>query len=194
MLQLQVASTTGFACPETLVSNNPAEIRKFFARQKGRIVAKPLRLGYFDYGDVQTATYTTALSAADLTSDEALHVAPVIYQRHLEKRCDIRVTIVGDSVYAAAIHSQESDSARVDWRRADVELEHTVHVLPVEIAAACQRLMKALDLRFGAIDLVLAPNGEYYFLEVNPNGQWLWLEDKLGFPITSDIVTWLRDL
>ena len=194
MLQLQVAWTVGLACPETLISNNPDEIRAFFDRQEGRVVAKPLRLGYFDYGHVQTAAYTTAVSTTDLASDEALKVAPVIYQRHLEKRWDIRVTIVGDSIYAAAIHSQEADSARVDWRRADVELEHKMHALPEEISTACQRLMKALNLRFGAVDLVLAPNGQYYFLEINPNGQWLWLEDKLGFPITNRIVEWLRNI
>ena len=69
-----------------------------------------------------------------------------------------------------------------------------MHALPEEIATACQRLMKALNLRFGAVDLVLAPNGQYYFLEINPNGQWLWLEDKLGFPITNKIMEWLRNI
>ena len=193
MLQLHVAGTVGFACPETLISNNPKEIRVFCDRQEGRVIAKPLRLGFFDYGHVQTAAYTTAVSTADLATDDALAVAPVIYQRHLEKRCDIRVTIVGDSIYAAAIHSQDADSARVDWRRSDVELEHEVHVLPDETAGACQRLMKALNLHYGAIDLVLAPNNRYYFLEINPNGQWLWLEDKLSFPISNKIVEWLRN-
>ena len=192
MLQLQIAGTVGLAYPETLIGNNPDEIRAFFNQQNGRVVAKPLRLGYFDYGHVQTAAYTTAVSAVDLANDEALNAAPVIYQRHLEKRWDIRVTIVGESIYAAAIHSQEAVSARVDWRRADVELEHKVHVLPEEIAKACRRLMKILNLRFGAIDLVLTPAGQYFFLEINPNGQWLWLEDRLGYPITNGIAEWLN--
>ena len=130
---------------------------------------------------------------ADLACDEALKAAPVIYQRHLEKLWDIRVTIVGESIYAAAIHSQETASARVDWRRADVELEHKKHVLPDDIAKACRRLMKVLNLRFGAIDFVLTPDGQYVFLEINPNGQWLWIEDKLGYPITNRIAKWLRN-
>ena len=191
MLQLRIARDVGFTCPDTLISNNPDEIRAFCHRQDGRIVAKPLRLGFFDYGDVQTATYTTAVGASDLATDDSLVVAPVIYQRHLEKRCDVRVTIVGDSVYAAAIYSQDVHSARVDWRRSDVDLEHKVHALPGEIIAACRCLMKALRLQFGAVDLVLTPDDRYYFLEINPNGQWLWLEDQLGFPITEDIVKWL---
>ena len=193
MLQLQVAGAVGLACPETLIANNPDEIRAFFNRQEGRVVVKPLRLGYFDYGHVQTATYTSTVCEADLACDEALKAAPVIYQRHLEKLWDIRVTIVGESIYAAAIHSQETASARVDWRRADVELEHKKHVLPDDIAKACRRLMKVLNLRFGAIDFVLTPDGQYVFLEINPNGQWLWIEDKLGYPITNRIAKWLRN-
>ena len=83
MLQLHVAAGVGLTCPETLISNNPEEIRRFFARQEGRVVAKPLRLGFFDYGDIQTAAYTTAVSMADLGSDDALAVAPVIYQHFI---------------------------------------------------------------------------------------------------------------
>ena len=79
-------------------------------------------------------------------------------------------------------------------RRSDVELEHSRHDLPDEIRSSCLRLVRALNLRFGAIDLVLTPDGQYYFLEINPNGQWLWLEDKLGFPITNDIATWLQQV
>ena len=191
ILQLRVAGNVGLVYPETLISNNPVQIRAFCDRQGGRLVAKPLRLGFFDYGEVQTATYTTAVGAADLATDDSLVVAPVIYQRHLEKRCDVRVTIVGNSLYAAAIHSQDVDSAKVDWRRSDVDLAHEVHVLPDQVVRACRRLMKALNLHFGAVDLVLTPDDQYYFLEINPNGQWLWLEDKLGFPISDKIVEWL---
>ena len=194
MLQLQVARSVGLTCPETLIANNPDEIRAFFNRQGGRVVVKPLRLGYFDYGHVQTAAYTSIVSTSNLANDEALKAAPVIYQHHLEKRWDIRVTIVGESIYAAAIHSQETVSARVDWRRTDVDLKHTEHVLPKEIAKACRRLMKVLNLRFGALDLVLTPDGQYIFLEINPNGQWLWIEDKLGYPITNRIAEWLSNL
>ena len=193
MFQLQVAGSVGLTCPETLIANNPEEIRAFFNRHEGRVVVKSLRLGYFDYGHVQTAAYTSVVSASDLARDEALRAAPVIYQSHLEKHLDIRVTIVGESIYTAAIHSQEAETARVDWRRTDEELEHKKHVLPDEIAKACRRLMKVLKLRFGAIDFVLTPDGQYVFLEINPNGQWLWIEDRLGYPITNRIAKWLRN-
>ena len=194
ILQLQLAPTAGFTCPRTLVSNDPTEIRTFFDQEDGKVIAKALRLGYFDYGERQTAAYTSVITSADLRDDESLRVAPVIYQQHLDKRCDIRVTVVENSLYAAEILSQNVASATVDWRRSDVELEHSRHDLPDEIRSSCLRLVRALNLRFGAIDLVLTPDGQYCFLEINPNGQWLWLEDKLGFPITNDIATWLQQV
>jgi glutathione synthase/RimK-type ligase-like ATP-grasp enzyme len=191
--QLAVAKRCGLQVPETLISNDPIAIRAFYENHRGRIVAKPLRLGYFDYGDVQKAAFTTTLTAEDLTDDEALAAAPVIYQRHVNKQCDIRVTIVNDSLFAAEIRSQEVPSARVDWRQTEVDLSHLVHALPVQIESACRALMRMLHLRFGALDFALAGDGQYYFFEINPSGQWLWLEDKLGFPISQSMASWLAE-
>jgi hypothetical protein len=192
VFQLSVAANVGLRCPETLISNDPQEIRRFFELHAGDVIAKPVRMGYFDYGVEQRATYTTKITKSDLSDDAALTAAPVIYQQHIGKESDIRVTVVGEKLYAAAIDSQSVDSARVDWRRSDVELNHQHHQLPQEVANGCRALMSKLGIRFGAIDFVLAPSGEYVFLEVNPNGQWLWLEDKLGFRVADDIACWLR--
>jgi glutathione synthase/RimK-type ligase-like ATP-grasp enzyme len=191
ILQLTVATRLGLRCPETLVSNDPDVIRSFFQRHRGEVVAKALRMAYFDLGDEQRATYTTQISEDDLADADSLRLAPVIYQRHISKQCDVRVTVVGDKIYAARIESQAVDTARVDWRRADVSLDHEAHQLPPAVSTACLQLMADLHLAFGAIDFVLTPGGDYVFLEVNPGGQWLWLEDKLGFPISDDIAAWL---
>lgn len=191
ILQLTVARSLSFSFPDTLISNDPERIRSFFETHQGAVIAKPLRMGYFDYGHEQRATYTTALTADDLTDDGALAAAPVIYQKLIPKQCDIRITVVGDRVFGAAIDSQPTASARIDWRRADVELPHHVHDLPEGVQEACLQLMRRLGLVFGALDFVLTPDGEYVFLEVNASGQWLWLEDKLGFPIAREIACWL---
>lgn len=191
ILQLQEATRAGFSCPATLVSNDPAEIREFLGKRDSHFIAKALRLGYFDYGDRQTAAYTTSISATDIENDDELHIAPVIYQERIAKRFDIRVTVVNDIIFAAAIHSQSDDSSRIDWRRTAVDLEHSHHELPQDIQQQCMSLMRSLGLRYGAIDLVLTNGGDYIFLEVNASGQWLWLEDRLSFPITAAVATWL---
>lgn len=190
--QLQAAVHVSLECPPTLVSNDPEDIRCFFARHRS-VVAKPLKLGYFDYGDTQSATFTTTITADALADDSALVAAPVIYQPNVPKQFDVRVTIVGDQVFAATIDSQAEPTAKTDWRQTASDLAHERHSLPMDVERSCLQLMRELDLAFGALDFVLTPDGRYVFLEINPNGQWLWIEDKLGFPITESVASWLME-
>jgi glutathione synthase/RimK-type ligase-like ATP-grasp enzyme len=190
--QLSLAKSLGLNVPDTLISNDPRVVRDFFHQKRGNIIAKPLRLGYFDYGDRQTSVYTSRVNLEDLANDDAIRVAPVIYQELLPKLYDLRVTIVGSQIYVAAIDSQSNPTAMIDWRRADADnLSHMIHALPLDIEKSCFELMSALGLKFGALDFVLSPEGTYTFLEINPNGQWLWLEDKLQLPISDAIANWL---
>jgi hypothetical protein len=102
------------------------------------------------------------------------------------------VTIVGRELFSASIDSQSVPSAIVDWRQSETEdLPHSIHQLPQDIQAKCLAYMDALGLSFGALDLVLTPNNEYVFLEVNSSGQWVWIEDKLNLPISETIADWL---
>jgi glutathione synthase/RimK-type ligase-like ATP-grasp enzyme len=192
--QLSVARSLGLAVPDTLISNDPRRVRGFFEKKGGEIVAKPLRLGYFDYGDRQAAVFTSRVVPDDLKDDASLRMAPVIYQELLPKLFDIRITVVGRKVFAAAIDSQSDPAAALDWRRTENEnLPHYDHALPVQVRDACLNYMEALGLEFGALDFVLTPRNDYVFLEVNPNGQWVWIEEKLGLPITEAIASWLLD-
>src|ERR1051326_1663071 len=109
--QLTQAKSIGLRVPSTLISNSPNTIRRLFETNNGRIIAKPLRLGYFDYGERQTSVYTNEVQWDHLLNDSSLKLAPVIFQELVTKRFDIRVTIVGELVFAAAIHSQDIESA-----------------------------------------------------------------------------------
>ena len=190
--QLCVARSLGLQVPDTLVSNNPSEVRKFFDEERGEVVAKPLRLGYLDYGDRQTGIFTNRVSPGELEDDPPIRLAPVIYQQLIPKLYDVRVTVVGGRLFAVAIDSQSDPAASVDWRRTDnPDLPHSVHKLPPRLEETCLEYVAALGLKYGAIDLVLTPEGEYVFLEVNPNGQWVWVEDKLGLPVSESIASWL---
>lgn len=193
--QLQVAQAAGLRIPPTLISNDPAEVRAAFERFTGAMVAKAVRIGYAEPGGQPHAIYTSRVEEDHLRHDRDIELAPVIYQRLIPKRCDVRVTIVGEQLFAAEIHSQDDPAARIDWRRtANPELPHSPVALPVELQAKLLRLMAHLGLVYGAVDLAHTPSGEYVFLEVNPSGQWLWLEDQLSFPITLAVSRWLAGL
>ena len=188
--QLAMAAQLGFTIPRTIMTNDPAAARGL--AQSRRLVAKAVSSGYIAGSTGNQAIFTSALAPADLEDLDGLVLAPVTFQEKVEKSSDIRVTVVGDEIFAAEILSQDRESSRVDWRATDdPNLEHRPHELPATLAHRCRHLVSYLGLSYGAIDFALKPDGTYVFLEINPNGEWLWLEDKLGLSISDRIAAWL---
>lgn len=104
------------------------------------------------------------------------------------------MTVVGDRVFTCAIHSQDSEKTMHDWRRYDFDnVRHEAYQLPAEVEAKILGFMSATGLIFGAIDMVLTPQGDYVFLEVNPQGQWGWIEEFTGLPIARAIAELLAN-
>lgn len=185
--QLTVASSLGFAIPETLVSNDFDAVSAFVAG--GGVVGKPLRHSLVERGDAGEVLFTARLDPVRPMDRSAVSIAPVIYQREVRKLYDVRVTVIGERVYAAAIHSQDHGETEVDWRSGTrLDLRHEPIDLPADVGDRCRALTKALNLRYGAIDLVAGVDGRHWFLEINPNGQWAWIERRTGYPLASAIV------
>lgn len=186
--QLAAAMFVGFSVPPTLITNDPDAASTFVG--EGAAVAKPLRRALLEGDGRDRVIFTSRVEVEFLNMQrEAISVAPVILQREIQKRVDIRATVVGNHVFAAEIHSQEEEETIVDWRRgARPDLRHEIHALPSSVSKACVDLTNHLGLRFGAIDLVQDLDGRYWFLEINPNGQWAWIENRTELPISSAIV------
>jgi len=108
------------------------------------------------------------------------------------------VTVVGNKVFATAIHSQDHNETKIDWRLwdiiTDIDLKHTKIELPSDISEKCINITKSFNLSFSAIDLILSKDNEYYFLEMNPNGQWAWIEEKTGYPIRDTIISYFQKI
>jgi glutathione synthase/RimK-type ligase-like ATP-grasp enzyme len=189
--QLAMAQAIGFRVPRTVITNSPSVIREAF-NSFGSMIVKPTRTGHVIYDDKEHAIFTSKLLAEHLEHLEGASLSPAIYQELIPKKFDIRVTVVGERIFSAAIDSQSDPEACIDWRRTEnPELPHYPVTLPAEVERKLIDLMKRLGLAYGAIDLVQTPTGEYYFLEINPNGQWLWIDDKLDFGISDEVTSWL---
>jgi glutathione synthase/RimK-type ligase-like ATP-grasp enzyme len=184
--QLLVAKQIGFTIPPALVTNTPDIALEFYKQWDKKCIIKPLRHGLIKEGDDETIIFTSKVLLDDDSFDR-VSPCPVYIQKHIQKQADVRVTVVGENVFAAMIHSQENIESQVDWRRSQYPLPHTEIQLPEEISSLCVNYLKKMNLRFGAIDFVLDQNSTYIFLEINPNGQWAWIERQLGFPIAKTI-------
>ncbi len=191
--QMLMAQKLGFRIPRTVITNDPAKVKELFQQCRGGIVIKSLFLGFIKESDRPKYIYTSTISEKDIQDIESVRLAPSIYQEKISKKYDLRVTVVGEKVFVARIEANLPADIP-DWRFASLDqLNHSVCSLPEEIHNACIQLVKSFQLEFGAIDLAVAEDGEYVFFEINPNGQWAWLENILQFPISSSIVECLLD-
>ena len=192
-LQLRIASALGLSVPDSLITNSPVAARRFVAEHDGDVIYKTLRGGVVGIEtDDPRSIYTSLLPESAFDELDRVAATPCLFQEYVTKEVELRVTVVGDGVFTAEIDSQSAVATRVDWRRSYEDLTYDVHELPAHVEDACREMVRRLDLEFGAIDLVRTPEGEYVFLEVNPNGQWAWVESATGLPICDAIVDLLE--
>jgi hypothetical protein len=186
--QLKIAGEIGFEIPPTLITTNPDDLLDFYQAHNGRIVSKLADLGFFQTVGKEFARYTEPVTRRDIGYADSVRFCPMIFQASVPKRLELRVTVVGDQTFAAEIHSQESNHTRYDWRHYDkFQTTYLPHDLPDDVRERCLRLLARFGLTYGAIDFILTPDGRYVFLEINPSGQYLWIEGATGLPISDAI-------
>ncbi len=186
-LQLYAARILGFHVPPTVITNMRHSANTLIAR--GSAVAKPLRHNLVHVNQQERAIFTNKIDGLYNVPDDSVKYAPIIFQKEIKKKFDIRVTVVENNVFACAIHSQDKAETKTDWRRGSYpDLKHEAIDLPSDIVEKCRKLLQYFSIKFGAIDLILDKCGAYWFLEINPNGQWAWIENRTGLPITKSLV------
>jgi glutathione synthase/RimK-type ligase-like ATP-grasp enzyme len=197
LMQLSLAARLGFEIPPSIVTTDPAALLDFVREHGGRCITKHVshqstrdsRL------DDDMMRFTEPVTRRDLAALRSVRLAPVYAQAYVPKRVELRVTVVGERVFAAEIDSQAAARTRHDYRRMDqTGAAYRVHALPDVVATRCVAVARALDLRYGALDLVLTPDGRYVFLEINPAGEFHWIERLTGLPITAAIADLLTTL
>ncbi|MEV8480057.1 ATP-grasp ribosomal peptide maturase [Streptomyces sp. NPDC051173] len=176
-LQLAVAQRLRLTVPPTLVSNDLDEARAFISAHR-EVVHKVLRWTPYRQGDTGLTTWTEPVAADEL--DESVTVVPHLFQARVDKVADLRVVVVGTRVFAVRI-----DSDLLDWRKDYGALSYSVVDLPGRLEKALTAYLEHFGLSSGSFDLAIDREGESHWLELNPNGQWGWLEDATGLPLTS---------
>jgi glutathione synthase/RimK-type ligase-like ATP-grasp enzyme len=185
VFQLRVAQDVGLSIPATLVTSDPARARAFIETHGiGRTIYKAFS------GTREAWRETRLVKQEELHLLDSVRYAPVIFQHYIEATVDLRVTVVGDDIFPAALFSQQS-AYPIDFRMDMANTRIESHQMPDEILVKLRELMRRLGLVYGAIDMRLTPQGEYVFLEINPAGQWLFIEAQSKQPISATIAAWL---
>jgi glutathione synthase/RimK-type ligase-like ATP-grasp enzyme len=183
--QLQIARRVGLSIPDTLVTNQPDAARQFVeAHGVGRVVRKAFR------NIAQAPRETHLLREEDLALLDSVRYTPVIFQRFVPAGLDLRVTVVEDDIFAAAITSEDRYAA--DYRPGLASAKVVPYELPPAVAEKLLELMKIFGLQFGAVDFRVTPDGDHVFLEVNPAGEYLFISQRTGQPIPAAIAASLE--
>ena len=172
MRQLRLAMDLGLNVPRTLVSQQPQEVRAFCADLGGAVVAKKLSVGH----GLNTASII--VTGNDLACDSSICVCPAIYQELIHSQRHLRVNCFGSDVHAFVIQSED-----FDWRL-NLNVRFNPFKLDGQVTEKLIAMLGACHLEMGIFDMVLLPNDEIVWLELNPQGQFLFCEALSG----SDLI------
>ncbi len=186
-VQLAAASQVGLRVPHTIITNSKDVIAREF-KSAPAVVVKGLDTVLVREGDLESFGYTQFTTVGELL-DAEISSAPVIVQEALRNKLDLRVTVVGTQLFCASI-MEDRQPIQGDWRRSKDRASFMSCDLPCEIGEKCVQLAQAMGLAFGAIDLAV-DGGDFYFLEINPTGEWAWLVDQAGLPIDRAVAEYL---
>lgn len=190
LFQLKLAEESGLFVPDTIVTNNPDDLIDFCERHDGFVAVKAVRSRIFQESPANTqGIYTNRITLGYLKEHkEDISISPLMAQEYVPKKLEFRVTIVGNHILSCAIHSQDSERTKEDWRRYDfANVKHEAYELPDNVKKSLLDFMSKCKMNFGAIDFILTPDGKYVFLEINPSGQYIWIENLTGLPISRTI-------
>jgi len=191
--QLQRARKIGLRVPDSLVTNDPEKARKFYKKHKGNIVFKLQKLPIVEEDGTYKTIFTNRVTPKDFAANlPRVSNNPCYFQEHIRKAYEIRLTVIGERLFPIAIHSQGSDVSKDDFRRYDFKnVRYEAVDIPDGIRDKILELTRQYELHYAAIDLIHTPAGEYIFLEVNPNGQYLWTEELSKVKITDTFIDYL---
>lgn len=177
--QLAVAQEVGFEIPETCITNDPERARAFVDKHG------PSETVYKAFTGTEEAwRETRVLRDSETELFDAVQHAPVIFQEYVPADVDLRITVMDGEVFPAEIHSQATDY-KVDYRMNIDSARVEPATLPDDLTERLCEYVERLGLVYGAIDMRRTPDGEYVFLEINPSGQWLFIERRTGQPMTE---------
>lgn len=183
--QLIAAARAGLGVVPTLVTNDPGAVRRFAERSDpDGVVTKMLGASAICEQGGRRVALTQRLTDADLDDLRGIELTAHLVQEWAPKREEARVIVIGHHLFAVAIRAH-SQASYIDWRADYPALTYESIPLPAEVERGIRAVMHDLDLVYGAFDFVITPDAEWIFLEVNPGGQFGFLEDRVDAPLTA---------
>ncbi len=193
IVNLQIAKQTGLLIPPTTIVNTKEELIQFLHKH-GKCITKGINYNGFLLDRKLSGGCGTELIKEEDINNIAETFAPSLIQKYLEKLFEIRIFYIDGKCYSAAIFSQQDEKTKIDFRNYNEERPNRIvpYQLPVDIEQKLVKFMNAIEMKSGSIDLIVSPQLDYIFLEVNPVGQFGWISDSCNYTIDKVIASYFR--
>lgn len=178
--QLIYALKNNWKIPRSFIGNN-SEKQKGFYEKKG--IIKPLTTGIIRWVNGCEIYHTSCF----FKTDEDISLTPIYLQDYIPKKFEVRITVINKKFYTIRIDTRD----KLDWRKDYENHNYSIIQCPKEIQKKCLMMLKHYNLTFGVFDYIVTPQNDWIFLELNPNGQWFWLESELKLDISNKIINYL---
>lgn len=195
-LQLAYAKEIGFSIPRSLISSSSKNIKELINNCNNSSVLKLMGHQMFQFGNKRQCFDTNELTLEHYNkiSKKTNHNYPIFIQEKIKKISELRITVVGKKIFACEIDVRSIDKKTIDIRATKMNLlPHKPLKLTKSIEKKCFLLLKKFNLQYAAIDMAVDTDGNYIFFEINPNGQYLWIENLTGMPISQAIADLLAN-
>ena len=197
--QLKLAQSIGMKIPPTLLTNQLSSAKAFYEQQhQNAIVKMQSSFAIYDDRGQEQVVFTNKVTPELLEEqgEQPLQLCPMQFQSNIIKKRELRITVVSDQLFVAAIDSQKMDSAKYDWRKEGRNLLKDWYPceIPQKLKQQILQLMDIYQLNYGAFDFIETPEGELIFLEVNAGGEFCWLDDLFNQGISTAIADTLLGL
>lgn len=178
--QLVYAIKNNILIPHSFIGNSDLEL---LDRKGGKNIIKPITTGkvyHENYCELFQTSYFEEYG-------QEIKLTPVYIQNYVDKKYEVRLTVVDNNFFCVKIIAGNL----IDWRKSYSSNQYEEIIVPNFIKKQVTKMMNAFNLHFGAFDYIVTDDDKWYFLEVNPNGQWLWLEEELDLKISDSIIDYL---
>jgi hypothetical protein len=193
--QIKLAASVGITVPDTCISNSSEQVKEFIRSHPQGVIAK-MQSSFAVYREgVEHVVFTNKITEEDLGDLDSLAYTPMMFQEQIQKQLELRITIIGKKIFSHAIDSQKSERAQVDWRKdgAAMVKDWVAYPLPADLEVKLQQFMDIYGANYGAIDFILSPDGQYYFLEINAAGEFFWLDVLCDYEMSAHFAKVLLD-
>lgn len=189
----QLAVQFGFKIPDTIITNDGEEVKKFYIKHNKQLVVKVVSHHNINSVGKTYSIYTHHFTDEDLQLLESLRFSPCIFQKRINHNKEVRVTITRSEIFATELDLTDKYAPVTDIHRLGVDyIKKKAISLSNEYEKKCINLISSLGLDYGTIDLLVGLDNQYYFLEVNSSGDWYWIEKETAQPITQSIINTIK--